>query len=389
VEGDRIGDRIAAYRRRRGLSQAALAGLVGRSESWLSQVERGLRTVERLPVLLALARVLRVDVEALAGASLTDAGRTDPVDGLDQVREVMLRYQELVGQAAPHDRAEPAHRIDTLHRKYQQALYHDALLDLPDLIAAANTRDPETYLSTYLVAAKLLKKIGANDLAWIAADRAAASAGCSGSQSARGLAACQVASVLHRLGYRSQAEIVAVRTAESLQRHLDTGDPLWVSVTGALWLLAAVIAARQADSDAARERLDAAGQMANLLGIDANYGYTAFGPTNVAIHRVSVAAELGDAAEAARLAEYVRPTGLPPALVSRRAQVNLDLAWAFAQRKNDAKAVLYLLDTEQIASGLIRYNAVAKDLVRQMLARHRRGPIGALQGLAERAGVLA
>ncbi len=38
-----LGERIAAYRRRRrrGLSQAALAGLVGRSESWLSQVERG------------------------------------------------------------------------------------------------------------------------------------------------------------------------------------------------------------------------------------------------------------------------------------------------------------------------------------------------------------
>ena len=36
------GQRIARARRRRGLSQAALAGLVGRSESWLSQVERGI-----------------------------------------------------------------------------------------------------------------------------------------------------------------------------------------------------------------------------------------------------------------------------------------------------------------------------------------------------------
>jgi DNA-binding XRE family transcriptional regulator len=35
------GQRIARARRRRGLSQAMLAGLVGRSESWLSQVERG------------------------------------------------------------------------------------------------------------------------------------------------------------------------------------------------------------------------------------------------------------------------------------------------------------------------------------------------------------
>jgi ribosome-binding protein aMBF1 (putative translation factor) len=42
------GERIAVYRRRRGLSQAALAGLVGRSESWLSQVERGIRSVDRL-----------------------------------------------------------------------------------------------------------------------------------------------------------------------------------------------------------------------------------------------------------------------------------------------------------------------------------------------------
>jgi len=35
------GLRIARARRRRGLSQAVLAGLVGRSESWLSQVGRG------------------------------------------------------------------------------------------------------------------------------------------------------------------------------------------------------------------------------------------------------------------------------------------------------------------------------------------------------------
>lgn len=37
-----IGERIAIYRRRRGLTQLVLAGLIGRSESWLSQVERGI-----------------------------------------------------------------------------------------------------------------------------------------------------------------------------------------------------------------------------------------------------------------------------------------------------------------------------------------------------------
>ncbi|MGH3887499.1 MAG: hypothetical protein ACRDSZ_13185, partial [Pseudonocardiaceae bacterium] len=35
-------------------------------------------------------------------------------------------------------------------------------------------------------------------------------------------------------------------------------------------------------------------ESAHRLGQDANYLWTAFGPTNVAIHRVSAAMELGD-----------------------------------------------------------------------------------------------
>jgi transcriptional regulator with XRE-family HTH domain len=51
------GARIARARRRRGLSQAVLAGLVGRSESWLSQVERGKRGVDSYAVLTRMAEV--------------------------------------------------------------------------------------------------------------------------------------------------------------------------------------------------------------------------------------------------------------------------------------------------------------------------------------------
>ena len=38
VEYMSVGERIAIYRRRRGLSQLALANMIGRSEAWLSQV---------------------------------------------------------------------------------------------------------------------------------------------------------------------------------------------------------------------------------------------------------------------------------------------------------------------------------------------------------------
>src|SRR6266508_1656803 len=61
-----LGERIAYYRRRRGLSQVKLAGLLGRSESWLSQVERGVRSIDRISVLTQVAGALNVPVTELS-----------------------------------------------------------------------------------------------------------------------------------------------------------------------------------------------------------------------------------------------------------------------------------------------------------------------------------
>jgi transcriptional regulator with XRE-family HTH domain len=60
-----IGERVRTYRLRRGLTQARLAHLVGRSERWLIEVERG-GVDPRLSDALALARVLSVAVDDLA-----------------------------------------------------------------------------------------------------------------------------------------------------------------------------------------------------------------------------------------------------------------------------------------------------------------------------------
>ncbi|MFI7641522.1 helix-turn-helix domain-containing protein [Nonomuraea sp. NPDC049400] len=54
-----------AARRRRGLSQAVLSGLVDRSESWLSQVEREQRAVDNHTVINALADILGLPVDEL------------------------------------------------------------------------------------------------------------------------------------------------------------------------------------------------------------------------------------------------------------------------------------------------------------------------------------
>jgi transcriptional regulator with XRE-family HTH domain len=51
------------------MSQQVLAHLVGRSQSWVTKIERGEREVERISTIVELAAVLRVDPVELAGLS--------------------------------------------------------------------------------------------------------------------------------------------------------------------------------------------------------------------------------------------------------------------------------------------------------------------------------
>lgn len=395
------GERIAAYRRRRGLSQAALAGLVGRSESWLSQVERGIRSVDRLSVLLDMAKILHVDVEALIGRPWQLAPNGGAfTDGVEAVRDVMTRYDHLLGVDAPAAPPLPVlhARVEALHRDYQAARYESVIRQLPDLITVMDgvprrisdteRRDAlHTYVAAYVGAAKLLTKLGVTDLAVVAADRAATLAVEADSLTAQGMAAYQVVCALLRADHTDQAERLALRMAEKIQTTATSSTPTLVSVAGALWLIAAVAAARRTDRGEAWARLDQAEHLAQLLGEDANHAWTAFGPTNVRIHRVSVAAELGEPAEALRAADDIDPTRLSEGLRSRRAQMNLDLAWAHTQRKRDAEATLHLLEAERTAPEMIRYNAMVHDLLREILARSRR-PSSVLHEMAVRAGVL-
>jgi transcriptional regulator with XRE-family HTH domain len=393
-----VGERIAAYRRRRGLSQAALAALIGRSESWLSQVERGIRSADRLSVLTEMAKILHVDVDAITGGVRQQLPQDAAAPGdLSAVRSHFARYDRLVRPGVDPVVAVAALRFEAakVHEDYQAARYRHVVTVLPGLLGNADAVRPARgrvhvgnalsgYFASYLVAAKLLTKMGVEDLALTAADRCAIAAQEIDRDQERALAAYQVACALLRAGRREDAEHLAITAAERLR----VPTPALASAVGSLWLIAAVIAARRLDRTEASRRLAVAETMADRLGEDANFGWTAFGPTNVAIHRVSVAAELGDADEALKAAAAVELTSLPPGLTSRRAQILLDVAWAHALRKRDAEAVLHLLEAERVAPEAVRYNAVVRQVVRDLLARRRRTGTKALHELAVRAGVV-
>ncbi|MEU8286918.1 hypothetical protein AB0C01_21555 [Micromonospora sp. NPDC048905] len=144
-------------------------------------------------------------------------------------------------------------------------------------------------------------------------------------------------------------------------------------------------AARSNDALTTRTFLAAADQAAGRLGADANYLWTAFGPTNVAIHRVATAAELGDLQVAIDLGPRVDTAGLP---MERRVRHSLEVARAYSawNRVDDAQAVI--LDAEQMAPEQVRHHFLSRQLALTWIRRQRGKPSAELVGLAQRLKVL-
>jgi transcriptional regulator with XRE-family HTH domain len=80
-----IGERVAYYRRRRGLSQVTLSELVGRTESWLEKVENGRAALDRVSLIVQLANALDVSLHDLLpddAAEMDDQKRGQSVPAL-------------------------------------------------------------------------------------------------------------------------------------------------------------------------------------------------------------------------------------------------------------------------------------------------------------------
>src|ERR1043165_5534725 len=103
------GQRIATIRRHHGLTQTALAGLVGISPSHMAHVEQGHRQATST-VLTAIARALGVSTADLTGQPYLDELRREHLDGLIQPLREALDIHDL--GADPDVRPRPHHSID-------------------------------------------------------------------------------------------------------------------------------------------------------------------------------------------------------------------------------------------------------------------------------------
>jgi transcriptional regulator with XRE-family HTH domain len=397
------GQRIARARRRRGLSQAVLAGLVGRSESWLSQVERGKRGVDSHSILVRLAEILRVDIEELTGSADRDETGSRAYPAASLIEQAMMGY----GTSGPLDSGDAPGRNEGLnflcaqaslaYQAYQATRYDDAGRILPGLIRGAETAVRTSGTDSpaacavrarvYDTTAALLSRVGEPFLAWAAADRAMSAAEQSGDPLLAAASAWRLSYMITGRKHPQEALGLAMAAAAALGHTMRAPSPERLSVYGALHLAAATAAAASFDGATTQSLLAAARGIAGRTG-EANHMGTAFGPVNVAIHAISASLKLGDPRTATQTGEALDIAAMPVGLVGRRTQVNLDLARAYATTRKDAAAVNVLLAAERLSPQLVRYDPATRDVLTELLRREHRPSTPELRPLARRAGVI-
>jgi hypothetical protein len=160
-----------------------------------------------------------------------------------------------------------------------------------------------------------------------------------------------------------------------------------LSVYGALHVAAVTAAAASYDRTMTTVLLDKARSIADRTG-ESNYMGTAFGHVNVSIHAVAASLQLGDARTAAETGEALDITAMPASLVGRRTQLSLDLARAYAMRRQDSAAVNLLLAAERLSPELVRYDRRTREVLTGLLRREHRPSTPELRPLARRVGVI-
>jgi transcriptional regulator with XRE-family HTH domain len=375
-----IGQRIASHRMRRGLTQEELAGLVGISLSMMKKIESGDRLVTKFSQLVLFAQVLRVkDLRELTGVPLPlmpDGQRGHP--SADDVRAAMMDRGLVPGD--PADLDELATAIERPWRKWQEASafrYAAVGQDLPGLIRrveaavrlhreADRRRALREASKLYQLVRSWTKRVGEHELSFLAADRSVSFALDADDLDLAGAAAWNLAMILSAQGKTEPARAVVNRAIGELRSYLDSAPAARLAVFGGLHLLGATEAARDDDGDESHRLLEIADRVAARVG-ETNHFRMVFGPTNVALHRVTTAVELGRNAEALELAERVAIDQTPS--VERRLTYHLDTARSYARTHNDVAAAHMIQRAHADSPEELRFNVLARETLRQLMGR--------------------
>ncbi|MFG2049918.1 helix-turn-helix domain-containing protein [Micromonospora sp. NPDC048935] len=363
-----IGRRVARWRVRRSMTQQMLADRLRRSKSWVDKVERGVRTLDRYSVIQELAHVLRVDPEVLLGQQPSTPAGTP--DGVDDIRAALARYD--IPPAPAQTPEELRRQIGYAWLSYQHAHYGQLVRVLPGLLdAVQGVRSAEVLVPAYRITSSLLVKLGEADLAWLAADRAMATAADDPALAAT--AAISVSQALRAAGRDHLALAASLAAANRVRPQRSAGE--W-AVGGTLLVQAALAAAGSGDHHRAGGLTDrAAGVAAHLRGYDDTHR-TSFGPIAVDLARVVVAAHRGDADEALHgHSGVVRRETWRRLPAEYRGAYLVDVARAYLQVGDLRGAARALVDADSVAPAEVRCRPLARTVIAEV-ARAQPAPAG-------------
>ncbi|MCC9707360.1 helix-turn-helix domain-containing protein [Streptomyces sp. MNU76] len=393
-----IGRNVRHYRRRDGRTITAIAGLCGITDRYLEMIEAGSK-VPSADVLARLAAELGVPVAALFTEAPADEPAA-PVSTAPAIARALMGYTA-PASAAVLSPAQLRERVESAWRTWQSS--KTRFTEIADVLPALITDvehavrahrgggDPAPRREFLRVAADLYgllrsycRRTGRLDLSLMVADRAIRAAQDADDPVRIAVGTWNLGHVLLSHtdpGAVEEAKDIALQAVDELRRAAVASREA-AAMEGALELVAVVSDARRRRwADARRRLAERADPLAKRVG-EGNIAWTVFGPTNVALHAISVEMLAGDAAEGLRLADQVDIGQL----LSRERQFThqLELASCHALRRDDAAVLVHLLDLEELAPEDLVRSPLARDMILQLQQRIRPVFRRQVSGLIER-----
>ncbi|MBF6437657.1 helix-turn-helix domain-containing protein [Nocardia cyriacigeorgica] len=401
LAGRSIGERIQSIRTRTGKSRAVVAGLVGRSEEWLRDVERGRQGAPGLEMLLKLGQALGVrdlteltgDHELLVGLSRRAGHAVVPA-----IREAI--------ESVDLTPTEPTIRPDELRARVDRAwrLWHtsttpraDAGAMLPELIRegrralrtldGGDRRTAAAALSgAYALSEQVLAWVADAPLLWLAADRCMAAAEIADDPVTLASASWVLGNVWRSTSREEDAYRLAQNAVALLEPRLDDSKEakaLW----GACHLHGAITAARLGREGDALRGIDSAMAMARALPEGSAHPWTLFGVVNTEVTAVSVMVDMRRSGGALEAASVVDPDAMPS--IDRRARLWLELSRAYGQQKDWLGALGALRTATAISEESMSCHPMSRNLAAELVTHGGKIIERDARSLAQRLGVTA
>lgn len=270
--------------------------MVGRSTSWLDKIEKGERSLLRLPMLDRVAEVLGVEPAALTdGQTARRAAQCVDAVEVRTIRGALSWYPSLSlnnGEREP-DLDQVTKQLKYVDHAWLSSHFTVVARHLPKLLREAQilafaaqpsyqVAASRTLVIAYRLASSVLLKFETNDVAWLAADRAMQTALAVEDTLALARATRSVARSLTSTGQLTNAIEALTGMADRMRPELATRADELLSLYGMLYLAASIAAAKQEDAETALLMHEQAQAAADNLGPNYETHQTVFGPTNVA-----------------------------------------------------------------------------------------------------------